>query len=285
MLFALLVVVMQGVGTQLPEGNRMMFTTGRLPDKHVFWWDLRTGLILDVTKSPYCCGAWSPDSQTRALLLFNGGEGGFDIAISNASGLNLRRLTNTPRRLNLDPVWSPDGDQVAFISTRDRGQEIYVVEVRTRSEWRLTADDYHDEDPVWSPDGQRIAYVSVRNGNSELWVMDANGRNQRSLPVPRRAATSPAWSPDSQRIVFTAGGTEVSDLYVINMDGSGLRQLTHHAWGQSSADPVWSPDGLHIYYLARAYGTQEIYRIKPDGTALQRMTYNQVKEEHLQLAP
>jgi TolB protein len=285
LLFAFLVIAIQRVGAKLPEGSRMTFTTGRLPDKHIFWWDLRTGLILDVTLSPYCCGTWSPDSRTRAQLLFNGGEGGFDIAVGDASGLNLRRLTNTPRRLNLDPVWSPAGDQLAFISTRGRAQEIYVVEVSTGTEWRLTADDYHDDDPVWSPDGQHIAYVSVRSGNSEIWVMDANGHNQRALPVPRRSATSPAWSPDGQHIAFTAGGTEVSDLYVINLDGSGLRQLTQHSWGESAADPVWSPDGLHIYYLARAYGTQEIYQMNADGSQTLRLTYNQVREEHLQRAP
>ena len=47
----------------------------------------------------------------------------------NADGSNVRRLTNHPA-LDCWPAWSPDGKRVAFVSNRDGGHDIYIIEVK-----------------------------------------------------------------------------------------------------------------------------------------------------------
>jgi TolB protein len=70
------------------------------------------------------------------------------------------------------PSWSPDGSRLAFISTRDGNWELYVVDVMSGVELRLTDDPATDVAPVWSPDGRRLAFLSDRGGAWAVYVLD-----------------------------------------------------------------------------------------------------------------
>jgi len=64
---------------------------------------------------------------------------------------------------------------------REGNAEIYVMELETRREQRLTDNQAPDYTPRWSPDGKQIAYVSERDGNPEIYVMDVDGGHQTRL--------------------------------------------------------------------------------------------------------
>jgi TolB protein len=61
---------------------------------------------------------------------------------------------------------------LAFISTRDGNWELYVVDVSSGVELRLTNDPATDVAPVWSPDGRRLAFLSDRGGAWAVYVLD-----------------------------------------------------------------------------------------------------------------
>lgn len=93
-----------------------------------------------------------------------------------------------------DPVWSPVGDTIAFVSNEAGNDDIYVVakdrwppRQLTRNEW---AGDKH---PSWSPDGKQIVFESNRDGRHRLWIMNADGSNQRPLTDPIMNAFDPVW--------------------------------------------------------------------------------------------
>jgi TolB protein len=88
------------------------------------------------------------------------------------------------------PAWSPDGSRVAFISARDGNWEIYVVDIATGQERRLTHDDGQDVAPAWSPDGRQIAFLSNRHGAWAVYLLDL-----RSGDVEKLIATGDAY-PD-----------------------------------------------------------------------------------------
>ena len=105
------------------------------------------------------------------------------------------------------PVYSPDGSQVLFDSTRDGNTELYVLDVRTSVETRLTFDPGEDWGASWSPDGAQIAFNSDRAGPMEIYAMAADGTAVRRLTHStdiQIGNVAPSWSPDGSRIAYTS---------------------------------------------------------------------------------
>jgi Tol biopolymer transport system component len=91
-----------------------------------------------------------------------------------------------------DPMVSPDGKKVVFVSTQDGNPEIYLMNVDGTGMQKLTNDSAVDAAPSWFPDGKKIIFTSDRTGKFELYTMNADGSNQQPLKT-----TSPS-SPSSQ---------------------------------------------------------------------------------------
>ena len=72
------------------------------------------------------------------------------------------------------PSWSPDGTRIAF----DRDGDLFIIDVESGEETRLTRTQGPEGDPTWSPDGSRILFVADGNGFwVDLYVMEADGSN------------------------------------------------------------------------------------------------------------
>ncbi|MBN1287035.1 MAG: PD40 domain-containing protein [Anaerolineae bacterium] len=91
------------------------------------------------------------------------------------------RLTGS-RRTEWFPAWSPDGQQVAFVSGGpETGFQLYVAQRDGTHVRRLTgAAGGQDSFPVWSPDGGALAYVSTAGGARDVYIIDlASGESRR----------------------------------------------------------------------------------------------------------
>ena len=83
-----------------------------------------------------------------------------------------------------DPVWSPDGAKLAFVSARENHAFIAVYDVKTRKVDFLAPSTDMDGGPVWSPDSKRIAFIR-RPGTPFGQQVAANGPNgQAAAPAP-----------------------------------------------------------------------------------------------------
>ncbi|MCP5111272.1 MAG: S9 family peptidase, partial [bacterium] len=81
-----------------------------------------------------------------------------NLWIVDREGKRLRELTHGNWR-DTSPVWSPDGERIAFISDRDGSTQIHVMWLDTREVAQLTHLDRSRAELTWSPDGKRIAFV------------------------------------------------------------------------------------------------------------------------------
>jgi Tol biopolymer transport system component len=167
--------------------------------------------------------------------------------------------------------WSPDGQRIAFYSTRDGNPEIYVADQDGSSPTNLSEHAGQDAHPDWSPDGTRILFHSDRAGDFDLWVMNADGSNQERIPIDLPGDQGFAvWSPDGTRIAFHSQDAGAADIYVVDADGGGLTRLTETAafdWR-----PAWSPDGTEIAFMSDRTGSQEVMAMNADGSELRPLT-------------
>jgi Tol biopolymer transport system component len=100
----------------------------------------------------------------------------------------LRRLTTNPAQ-DRDPVWSPDGSQIAFASSRDnRIFEIFVMDMTTGQIRQITDTDEEKRHPVWSPDGTSIMFNGTVNGESGNFLVNvAAGVESDPIRLPNDA--------------------------------------------------------------------------------------------------
>ena len=89
-------------------------------------------------------------------------------------------LMNNPSTIG-NPVFSPDGKQIAFEFNTGGNLDIYLMDADGKNRHRITTNPADDGQPTFSPDGKYIAFVSRRDDNYELYMMDADGSNQRRL--------------------------------------------------------------------------------------------------------
>ncbi len=111
------------------------------------------------------------------------------IAVDGTGSTRLTSTTTSPW-----PSWSPDGSRIAFTSSRDGNDEIYVMNADGSALTRLTNNSATDIEPAWSPDGSRIAFVRGSGPSSELYVMNADGSGQTRV-LSGGPIRSPNWAP------------------------------------------------------------------------------------------
>ncbi len=192
-----------------------------------------------------------------------------DLYIMNPDGSSQTRLTSTPFD-HSNPVWSHDGQKIAFAGGRNNNQQIYVANADGSNAIQLTRDKFDNGGPSWSPDGSKIVFTSNRDGNYQLYVMNAHGSGLIRLTHEPAFDGKPSWSPDGSSIVFISERAGNDDVYVMHADGSTQRRLTHesgYAW-----DPSFSPDGRKIVFFAGDGQHSQIYVMNADGTSQTRLT-------------
>lgn len=190
------------------------------------------------------------------------------------------RLSTAGTFQNVGATWSPDGQQLAFVTNRDGNYEVYTMTSTGGNPTNLTENSANDgnggaDPPQWSPDGTQISFVSARAGNRDVWVMNADGTEPRNLTLTTTHEAHPRWSPDGETIFYDVviEPTSHVDLYAMNADGSNQRALEEEDGIEQHAEV--SPDGLQIAWESNrgaGNGNLEVYVADVDGGNVQRVT-------------
>ncbi len=181
-----------------------------------------------------------------------------------ASPLLNERRTGGIVPIYVAPVLSPDGKQIAYISTGSllRAEvflDLYLADATTGKRLkRLTKSTLDPEfeelryaysQGAFSPDGRYFAFTAQRQGKDVLYLYDMRRKRvARRIDTPLQTMIGPSFSPDGRKIVFSGTQGGLSDLYVIDADGTNLTQLTDDPYGDLM--PQWSPDGRQIAFVS-----------------------------------
>ncbi len=211
----------------------------------------------------------SPDG--KSFVFVSEASGNPDIYVQRVGGQTVTNLTKDSPVADTQPVFSPDGEHIAFRSDR-AGGGIFVMGATGESVRKLTDFGYN---PAWSPDGREIvlssesvaATPSVRGAfNASLWVVNvANGRVRL---LTKHDSVQPSWSPHGDRIAFwgTVTNRFQRDIWTIAPHAPNPDQTIVPVTNDPPLDwnPVWSADGKHLYFGSDRDGTMNLWRVAID---------------------
>ena len=177
-------------------------------------------------------GASYSSTGTLAASLSKGA--GSDIYII-AGGKPAKRLTNGEGE-NVSPTWSPDGSQLAFVSDRAGGPQVYVMSAGGGSARRVTMAGSYNSTPHWGPN-QLLVFASMTDGGSDIFTVDLSG-NMVRITQDQGVNTDPCWSPDGRYIAFVSRRKgHGKKIWLSSSDGRWQFPITKRSGGYST--PRW----------------------------------------------
>lgn len=192
----------------------------------------------------------TPTAIPKPKITFISDESGhWEVYTMNEDGGERRRLT--AKGIASAPVWSPDGEQIAFawMSKDGEPQDIWVMLSDGSTSRNLTAGHGDSQYPTWSPDGRYIAFASNREGDWDIFIADSSSGNiLRNLTATHPGdQISPDWSMDD-RITYASNGSGQWKIWITDTDGRNRSQITGGSKTHED-QPAWSPDAKRIAFV------------------------------------
>jgi Tol biopolymer transport system component len=218
----------------------------------------------------YSVGAFSPDAKRVAYSSTESGTK--NIWVKQTTSDNRVRITNDGF-MNDNPIWSPDGEEVAFFSLRGNQAGIWRVPYLGGDPKEVVRlDDASVKLRYWAKSG--TIYYELKNN---LFAVDLNsGQADRLTDFDSSAQTISAIniSPDAARIAYVSVNEDAgSGLWVMPRRGGAGAQVARDA--SEIRNPIWHADSQRILYSAYVNGTYQIFVAYADGRQPTQITFGE----------
>jgi len=181
----------------------------------------------------------------------------YQLWVADADGENAAPALASAAPI-ISPAWSPDGNQLAYVSFESRKPVVYVHDVSTGKRRLIANFKGSNSAPAWSPDGKTIAVTLSLSGGSQLFLLNANGGSApRRLMQSGSIDTEPVFSPDGQRIYFVSDRGGSPQIYRASLLGQNVERITFT--GTYNISPALSPDGRWLAYISRVGGAFKLH--------------------------
>ncbi|MDR3262296.1 MAG: PDZ domain-containing protein [Tannerella sp.] len=245
-------------------------------DGRLFTVDKAGGLSepIPLPEGGFC--SYSPDGKRlaynrvmrefRTWKYYRGGMAD-DIWIYDAAGKSVENITRNDAQ-DIFPMWI--GEEIYFLSDRDRTMNLFVYHTKTKEIAKVTNfTDYDVKFP--STNGQQIVF---ENGGY-IYKLNPVDKKAEKVPVTltsdnvyarseikegRNYVTSAGLSPDGERLVVTARG----EIFNLPAEKGVTKNMTRTPGAHERA-AQWSPDGNYVAYISDVTGETELYLQKAEG--------------------
>jgi tricorn protease len=162
-----------------------------------------------------------------------------------------RNLTNSSGAAERTPVWSSQGDRVAWFSDESGEYQLVTSDQngQNRRNYPLPNHTFYFT-PAWSPDGNFISYTDT---DYNVWFIDLTSGSAKKVATDRYAhpnrTLNPVWSPDSKWLAYSKQlDSHFKAIFAYNLSSGQTLQLTD---GMADAiNPQWDANGKYLYFLA-----------------------------------
>jgi serine/threonine-protein kinase len=217
----------------------------------------RTGArkALDIPIGPHNSPRVSPDGKQLAWWTEDTNES--NVWVYSLSGsVPPRRFTFGGR--NYRPIWTKDGQRIAFTSDREGEQQALFWQAADGSgaAERLFIGQRGEriQSESWLPDGKTLIYYAV---GGDIWMVSLGSGEKPTKLIP--GANNPNLSPDGRWLAYSSSESGRVQVYVQPFPLTGAKYQISTAGGDNV---IWSPDGKQLYYLNEPGNAQrQIYAV------------------------
>jgi hypothetical protein len=196
---------------------------------------------------------YSPDRTRLAFSSDRGAQGNYDIYVADADGRNPARLT-TEAAVDVNPVWTPDGQHLVFVSARGGARQLYVMRPDGSDVRQLTNLSGGAEEPAISPDGRAVAftgYPSGRDGQSDIFVVPIDGGAPAAATNTRdRRESRPVYLPDGELAWVLLRRDKREPDQVQRQPGAGGLPATIVTSDLTMVDVAFAKDGSRVAWVS-----------------------------------
>ena len=203
-----------------------------------------------------------------------------DLWITSSDGGAATRLTSHPAS-ERRALFSPEGDRIAFESTRDGARDLYVMDLGmvdgapvAGAIERVTSSDRSATLSGFTPDGEELLFTASRSPGiyrmTEMYRVSVDGGPVTQ--IINAYGREPRMSPDGSTVLFSRGywrwerpayrGPGSLDIWHYSTDEDEYKQLTSHAGNDGMAYPL--DDGSVVFVSSRG-GQNNVYRLSPNA--------------------
>ena len=222
-------------------------------------------------------------SQDQVAFAFAG-----DLWIVGRAGGEARRLTSG-LGLETEPVFSPDGSQIAFTGEYEGNLDVFVVPARGGEPRRLTFHPEPDHAVAWTRDGKRILFRSTHSSYarfSRLFTVGMDSPFPEELPLPM--AVEGSYSPDGSHLAYVPysnydtpsplisvawkryRGGSASPIWIADLADSSVVPVPRN--DSNDFNPMWV--GERVYFLSDRDGATSLYAYDLGSKRVERTIEN-----------
>ncbi len=289
------------------DGQRLAFTV-TTPDtaesstsSDLFLWDAASNSTRQLTRDPKndYAPTFSPGGDTLAFLSPRGNdEGKPSIWLMSLKGGEPWKLASFAESVG-EIKWSPDGKSIAFTMLDTLSKQVkewrkkkwdhvvedeiaqynhlWVIDVATGAQRRITTGKFMVADPRWSPDSKNLAFIQnptgfVDDGNlSDLSVVPAAGGEVRKLGA--MPSNGYAWSPDGKWLAYAATSdrakhVEKALLWIVPVAGGAPRSLTD-TFDEDAYAPAFNATSDSLHFFSQQGASVRVATVSVKGGAVQ----------------
>ncbi|MEE8340708.1 MAG: hypothetical protein V3R52_01275, partial [Candidatus Neomarinimicrobiota bacterium] len=209
--------------TWSPDNNQAVYSKYHYGKNQSMVWDLRS-YDLATNKHQWITDSfratwpdWAPDGKQIVFVAHK--KSISNLYLIKPDGRGLSRLTDYQADIQIiSPSWSPDGTQIAFgKADTDGNLDIFLFDVTSRTERRLTDDISAEYLPVWHPDGKFISYTSHAGSTPNIHTIEIETGRTKQVTDVGEAIFSWQWTPNDTTLTALTMA-DVDSIRIVQLD-------------------------------------------------------------------